>query len=93
MVSSLLFAENFLNFFIIFFVCFFDFAPILISVFQRKSPMSFSFSKIRRKNGSFFATNIFLDRFEPVRAVGGEKGVRNGLEFIVPSSDARIIDH
>ena len=67
MISSLLFAENFLNFFIIFFVYFFDFALCLVSVFQRKSPMSSSFSKIHRKNGSFFAADIFLDRFETVR--------------------------
>ena len=76
MVSSLLFVENFLNFFIIFFVCFFDFALLLVLVFQRKSPMSSSFSKIHRKNGSFYATDIFLDCFEIVRIVGGEEGVK-----------------
>ena len=93
MVFSLLFVENFLNFFIIFFVCFFDFALLLVSVFQRKSPMLSNFSKFSRKNGSFFATDIFLDRYETVRAVGGKDRVRNDLEFIVPDSDVRITDH
>ena len=33
-----------------------------------------SFTKIRRKNDSFYATDIFLDHFETIRIVGGEEG-------------------
>ena len=55
--------------------------------------MSSSFVKIRRKNGLFYAGDILLDPFETIRIIGGKKGVRNGLEFMVPDRDARIIDH
>ena len=55
--------------------------------------MSFSFAKIRRKNGSFYAGDIRLDPFETIRVVGEAEGVRDGLEFTVPRKEARIIDH
>ena len=55
--------------------------------------MSSSFSKIRRKHGSFYAGDILLDPFETIRVVGEVEGVRDGLEFTVPGKEARIIDH
>ena len=55
--------------------------------------MSSSFTKIRRKNGSFYAGDILLDPFETIRVVGGEEGVRDGLQFIVPDRETRITDH
>ena len=55
--------------------------------------MSSNFAKIRRKNGSFYAGDILSDPFETIRVVKGEEGVRNGLEFTVPSRKARITDH
>ena len=55
--------------------------------------MSFSFAKIRRKNGSFYADDILLDLFETIRVVGEAEGVRDGLEFTVPGKRARITDH
>ena len=67
--------------------------PFLLSLCQRKSPMSSSFSKIRRKNGSFYAGDILLDLFETIRVVGEVEGVRDGLEFTVPGKEARITDH
>ena len=53
--------------------------------------MSSNFKKIRRKNDSFLADDIFLDRLETIKVIG-EEGNRNGLEFIVPNSDAQISD-
>ena len=67
--------------------------PFCLSLCQRKSPMSFNFTKIHRKNGSFYADDILLDPFETIRVVGGEEGVRNGLQFTVPGREARITDH
>ena len=55
--------------------------------------MSSSFAKIRRKNGSFYAGDILLDPFETIKVVGGEEGVRDGLQFTVPDREARITDH
>ena len=55
--------------------------------------MSSSFTKIRRKNGSFYVGDILLDPFETIRVVEGEEGVRNGLQFIVLGREARITDH
>ena len=55
--------------------------------------MSSSFAKIRCKNGSFYAGDILLDPFETIRVVGGEEGVRDGLQFTVPGREARITDH
>ena len=52
-----------------------------------------SFGKIHRRNGSFLASDIFLDCLETIRVTGGDSGTINGLEFIVPSSEARITDH
>ena len=49
--------------------------------------MSSNFGKIRHKNGFFLADDIFLDHLETIRVVGKE-GNRNGLEFIVPNSNA-----
>ena len=54
--------------------------------------MSLNFWKIRCKNDSFLAGDIFLDHLETIK-VASEEGNRNGLEFIIPSSDARITDH
>ena len=53
--------------------------------------MSSNFENVRRKNGTFLADNICLDRVETIKVVG-EDGARNGLEFIVPGSDAQISD-
>ena len=47
--------------------------------------------KIRHKNDFFLASDIFLDRLETITVVG-EEGIRNGLEFTVSSSNARISD-
>ena len=55
--------------------------------------MSSSFSKIRRKSGSFYADDILLDPFETIRVVGEIEGVRDGLEFTVPGKEARVTDH
>ena len=55
--------------------------------------MMSNFGKIHRRNGSFLVGDIFLDRLETIRVVGGEGGTVNGLEFIVSSSEARITDH
>ena len=55
--------------------------------------MMSNFRKICRKNGSFLADDILLDRLETIRVTGGEGGIVNGLEFIVPSSEAHITDH
>ena len=55
--------------------------------------MTSNFGKIHRKNDSFLADDIFLDRLETIRVVDGDSGTVNGLEFIVPNSEARIIDH
>ena len=52
-----------------------------------------SFGKIHRRNGSFLASDIFLDCLETIRVTGGDSGTINGLEFIVPSTEARITDH
>ena len=38
--------------------------------------MSSSFTKIHRKNGSFYGGDILLDPFETIRVVGGEEGVK-----------------
>ena len=46
-----------------------------------------------RKNGVFLVSDIHLDRFEPIRAVEGEEGDRNGLGFIVPRNETQITDH
>ena len=55
--------------------------------------MMSNFRKICRKNGSFLADDILLDRLETIRVTGGEGGIVNGLEFIVPNNEARITDH
>ena len=55
--------------------------------------MMSNFGKIRRRNGSFLAGDIFLDRLETIKVVGGDGGTVNGLEFIVPNSEARITNH
>ena len=55
--------------------------------------MSSNFGKIRRRNDSFLAGDIFLDHLETIRVIGGEGGTVNGLEFIVSSNEARITDH
>ena len=55
--------------------------------------MSFSFAKIHRRNGSFYADDILLDPFETIRVVGEAEGVRDGLEFTVLGKEARITDH
>ena len=52
-----------------------------------------NFGKIRRRNDSFLAGDIFLDLLETIRVASGDGGTVNGLEFIVPSSKARITDH
>ena len=64
-----------------------------LSSLCRKSTMSSSFAKIRRKNGSFYADDIHLDPFETIRVVGEAEGVRDGLEFTVPRKEARVINH
>ena len=94
MVSSLLFTEKSFKlsdglFCLFLRLC----SPFCLSFFQRKFPMSSNFTKIRRKNDSFYAGDIFLDSFETIRIVGGEEGVRNGLEFMVFGRDVRITDH
>ena len=53
--------------------------------------MASNSEKIRRKNCSFLADDIFLDWVETIK-VAGDEGVRNGLEFLVPGNDARISD-
>ena len=53
--------------------------------------MSSNFGKIRRKNGTFLADDICLNRVETIK-VASEDGAKNGLEFIVPRSDAWIND-
>ena len=55
--------------------------------------MMSNFEKIRRRNGSFLAGDIFLDRLETIRVVGGDGGIVNGLEFNISSSESRITDH
>ena len=55
--------------------------------------MSFSFGKIRRKNGSFYAGDILLDPFETIRVVGEAERVKDGLKFTIPGKEARITDH
>ena len=55
--------------------------------------MMLNFRKIHRRNDFFLADDIFLDRLETIRVVGGDGGTVNGLEFIVPNSEARITDH
>ena len=55
--------------------------------------MSSSFAKIRRKNGSFYVSDILLDPFEIIRVVGEVEGMRDGLEFTVPRKEARVTDH
>ena len=55
--------------------------------------MSSSFAKIRRKNGSFYASDIRLDPFETIRVVGEAERLKDGLEFTVPEKKARITDH
>ena len=50
-----------------------------------------NFGKIRRKNSTFLADDTCLDRVETIKVVS-EDGTKNGLEFIVPSSDAQISD-
>ena len=55
--------------------------------------MSSSFTKSRRKNGSFYAGDILLDHFETIRVVGDAEGVRDGLSFTVPGREAQITDH
>ena len=52
-----------------------------------------NFRKICRRNGSFLVGDIFLDRLETIRVADGEGSAVNGLEFIVPSSEAQITDH
>ena len=54
--------------------------------------MMSDFGKIRRRNGSFLAGDIFLDRLETIRVAGRDDGTVNGLEFIL-SSESRITDH
>ena len=53
--------------------------PVVLVFANRKSTMSSSFDKIRRKNGSFYAGDILLDLFETIRVVGEAEGVRDGL--------------
>ena len=67
--------------------------PFYLSFCQRKSPMSSNFTKVCHKNDSFYAGDILLDSFETIRVVGGEERVRDGLQFTVPSREARITDH
>ena len=55
--------------------------------------MMSNFGKIRRRNDFFLANDIFLDRLETIRVAGGDGGIVNGLEFIVPNSEAKITDH
>ena len=55
--------------------------------------MMSNFGKIRRRNDFFLADDIFLDRLETIRVAGGDGGIVNGLEFIVPNSEATITDH
>ena len=52
--------------------------------------MSSNFTKVRRKNDSFYAGDILLNPFETIRVIGGENEERNGLQFTVPSREARI---
>ena len=92
--SFFFFTKNLLSFPVVFLTCFFDFVfPFVLVFFQRKSPMSSNFTKIRRKNGSFYTGDILLDPFETIGVVGGEERVRNGLEFTILGRKAQIIDH
>ena len=50
-----------------------------------------NFGKIHRKNGSFLADDIHLDRAETIKVVG-EEGTINGLQFSVPDEKAWISD-
>ena len=52
-----------------------------------------NFGKICCKNGSFLAGDIFLDHLETIRVAGGDGGTVNGLEFIVPNSEAWSTNH
>ena len=61
--------------------------PFCLSLCQRKSPMSSNFTKICRKNGSFYVGDILLDPFETIRVVGGVEGVRDDLQFTVPGRE------
>ena len=47
--------------------------------------------RICRRDDSFLADDICLDRVETIKVVG-EKGTRNGLGFIVLNNEARISD-
>ena len=53
--------------------------------------MSSNFTKIHRKNDSFYAGDILLDPFETIKVVGGEDGVRNGLQFTIEKPELSII--
>ena len=75
-----------------FLLLFFIFILHFPHFFYRKSAMSSSFAKIRRRNGSFYASDIHLDPFETIRVVGEAEGVRDGLRFTVPGREARITD-
>ena len=50
-----------------------------------------NFLRIRRKDDSFLADDIRLDRVETIK-VADEGGNKNGLEFTVPGNEARISD-
>ena len=83
--------KTFLRFFPVVFVAFSLCLRLLFLV--SCLTMSSSFAKIRRKSGSFYASDIRLDPFEIIRVVGETEGVRDGLEFTVPEKEARITDH
>ena len=50
-----------------------------------------NFGKIRRKDGSYLADDIRLDRVETIK-VFGEKGTVIGLSFSVLNEEAQISD-
>ena len=50
-----------------------------------------NFGSIRRRDVSFLADDIRLDRVETIK-VACEEGTKNGLEFIVPSNEEQISD-
>ena len=50
-----------------------------------------NFEKIRRKDGSFLADDIWLDCAKTIKVVGEDDTV-NGLPFSVPGEKARISD-
>ena len=50
-----------------------------------------NFKKIRRKDGSFLAYDIRLDRAETIKVIGKDGTVKR-LWFSVPGDEARISD-